>query len=1335
VSLAGSYSDPTGTVSPSGIAWDTNYNGTTFNPVMTGTLTPSVTFSNSGNYRVALRITDSTGASDISELNVIADFNYQGPTATAGPDQTASEGASVSFNGSYTDPDGTVSASNIAWDFDYNGVAFNPVVTGSLTPTHQFTSAVPYTVALRVTDSNGLSSISTLNLTVNNVAPTVNAGATQTVNAGDSVAFAGSFTDPGGASDTATYAWDFNYNGTTFNPGAASTLTPSHIFTTPGTYTVALSVTDSSGDSGRGTLTVTVNPVSSLVVNAGPDQTIQEGATASFSGSYTDASGTVNPGTADWDFNYNGSTFNPDATAHATLTPSHLFGQPATYLIGLRLTDSNSVTRTGTLYVTVANVAPTINAGADQTVNQGTTVTFSGTASDPGGPSDLSSIGWDFNYNGVSFNPDSSANGTLTPTHLFATPGDYRVALQVVDQSGAVSLSTLYVFVNDVAPTATVTNSGTTPEGSPVTFTVANLMDLTPNDTPSYWAEWTGGSQFVQIRSDQLTTNSNGSVSFTHVYDDNGTYPAVIRVMDGGGNYTDYAFSVAVTDVAPTATFGQSGGNANISATVPFIFFNPTSPSHEDMLAGFAYNFRVDGGAYSSNTSGTFFLPSSLPLGSHTVQGYLVNKDGGTSPVYAVTVTLQAPQVALINTGTGQVQLSWSGGGGPVVVSPNQLFLIPGTADGLTVTLLNSGANYQIFTSGSIAVVNAAAGVQNFTLVVDTTNPNHDNGFGGGEVAGQSLLRPPPPPLGPSVGDGHVGEIDLPANTTLSVYARGNLGNIFGLGGPPSQTTVQAVDLYFANLTGSVAGLDHVVNLVASGWLGLGQSQLVTVNDGIDNLSAYGIGAKVIADANYFAADPFSSVTVGDGGIPGILSMGNVSGVQSRGGINQFFAKYLSGSFSLLVPDGINQLAIAASSASALVDAGPGSVGLIDTTRDFRGDLTRAYLLDNVVFLQAPAEPSPADQFLTALRKLVTDNSPAGDINSQRIDKLIQQTGNKEITGDQAAALAVAKAYNDEVREVSSIIGISPLTINLDGLHWYENVLKNPLKNPKLTSLANFLGGQFTYYKERLKETDKTVIFKNGKPDLAFMHQGATGDCAFMAAVSSLVSINNGAESDKSSALVKDMITSIPGGKYKVTFAGFTETVSAPTETEIALYANAGANGLWLTILEKAYSKHRNDDVPFFLTKNVPQDKLQTGEVLRSSIIALTGHETTTYTKLDVDAFSKFVALYKGVAKDNKGLKAKQTANNIRDALVAAFNAGAVITLSVAKTQTIDGQKLQGGHAYAIVNIDMSNPNNPKFTVRNPWNNPNSGKYGADFVVDMDFLYEHFTMFTIENKN
>ena len=609
VSFSGSYDDPSGTVSSGDIAWDFNYDGSTFSAGSTGSLTPTNTYSTPGTYTVALSITDSNSVNDISYLTITVD-PFIGPTATAGSDQTIDEGDTASFSGSYSDSDGTVSSGGIAWDFDYDGI-FNADSTGSLTPTHQFLTAGTQDVALQITDSNGVTSLSVLTMTINAVNPTVTAGSDISATVGDTVSFSGSFTDPGGTSG-ASYAWDFNYDGSTFNPGAADTLTPVYTYTTAGTYTAALQVTDSQGNSGLDTLTVTVASSSSVVVvDAGADQSASATDTVDFSGSYTLPSSATTPLTIEWDFNYDGSTFTADSSATGSTTPSHEYDTPGTYLVAMRVTTANSMVGLGTSYVSIANPDVEATAGSDQTANIGDTVTFAGSATDSAGSGDITSVQWDFDYDGNTFTADSSASGSYTPTHVYTAPGSYLVALQVTDSEGDSSLDTLVVTVNDVAPTATVTNDGPGLTGSPVTFTVSSLTDNDSNSGVTYWAKWTASDDFQLIPHDDLTTGS-GSVSFSHIYDvpsGGSNYTATIRVMDADGGYTDYTQSVEVDDVAPSAT-GFVADNSVLAGGALIRFEGVTDPSYAATQAGLTYWYSVNGGSYTSSSSSPHRAPS-----------------------------------------------------------------------------------------------------------------------------------------------------------------------------------------------------------------------------------------------------------------------------------------------------------------------------------------------------------------------------------------------------------------------------------------------------------------------------------------------------------------------------------------------------------------------------------------------------------------------------------------------------------------------------------------------------------------------------------------------------
>ncbi|MCI0641905.1 MAG: PKD domain-containing protein [Gemmataceae bacterium] len=114
-----------------------------------------------------------------------------------------------------------------------------------------------FTIQVEVKDKENAQTSTSTSVQVNNVAPTGSSGGPYEGNAGQSIAFASTVSDPSPTDTSAgfTYLWDFGDGST------SDQVSPSHAFAAAGTYTVTLKITDKDGGSYYGSTTATITAV------------------------------------------------------------------------------------------------------------------------------------------------------------------------------------------------------------------------------------------------------------------------------------------------------------------------------------------------------------------------------------------------------------------------------------------------------------------------------------------------------------------------------------------------------------------------------------------------------------------------------------------------------------------------------------------------------------------------------------------------------------------------------------------------------------------------------------------------------------------------------------------------------------------------------------------------------------------------------------------------------------------------------------------------------------------------------------------------------------------
>src|SRR6266566_3142724 len=187
------------------------------------------------------------------------------------------------------------------------------------------------------------------------------------------------------------------------------------------------------------------------VINQLSNQTINEGATYSASGSFTDTDSTSWTGTVD--YGDGGGAHSLTLNSDKTFSLSHVYQDNGTYTVTVRVTDNQGATGTGTATVTVNNVTPTVGTitAPSSPVLVNTAITASANFTDPG-VLDTHTASWNWGDGNTTTGTvtESNGSGSVSDSHTYTATGVYTITLTVTDKDGGVGTSTFqYVSVYD----------------------------------------------------------------------------------------------------------------------------------------------------------------------------------------------------------------------------------------------------------------------------------------------------------------------------------------------------------------------------------------------------------------------------------------------------------------------------------------------------------------------------------------------------------------------------------------------------------------------------------------------------------------------------------------------------------------------------------------------------------------------------------------------------------------------------------------------------------------------------------------------------------------------
>ncbi len=298
----------------------------------------SYSYDRPGDYVAVLKVTDDDGNSSIARATVHV-HDYAGPQSRLSCNATdVASGTTV-----YCHADDSVSPTRIVkheWDMNDDG-SYGGGGTGA---SYKFSTPGNYTVHLRVTDSKGRQSYSTLDIRVEDRAPLASITLPAKVVAGEPATIDGSHSsDPDGM--LAAWQWDLDGDGTFERSGSAVTAT----FATPGAHTIALRVIDDWGVASVASAQVRVlapPAAAGVVTTASPAVNAN---TYFLPTGSSDPDGTITR--YQWDFNNDGAT--DKTTYSAGSSPYWKWTVAGSYQVKLTVTDNDGVKASVLIPVTV----------------------------------------------------------------------------------------------------------------------------------------------------------------------------------------------------------------------------------------------------------------------------------------------------------------------------------------------------------------------------------------------------------------------------------------------------------------------------------------------------------------------------------------------------------------------------------------------------------------------------------------------------------------------------------------------------------------------------------------------------------------------------------------------------------------------------------------------------------------------------------------------------------------------------------------------------------------------------------------------------------------------
>ncbi len=614
------------------------------------------------------QLTEDFASGPDSVYVVITDSN--GVSATSGTiSQTVNSDPTVSISSSQNPTDVgksitlTASASGGTGSYSYQWYESGSAISGATSSTYttsDYSSSGTYDYYVSVTDGAGYAvNSNTIDETVNSD-PTVSASSNvSSADVNYPIEFSSS---PSGGTSPYTYSWTIG------GTQVSTSQDFSYSFSSAGSYTVEVTVTDAIGETYSASVTVTINNNPSVSVSSSQNPT-DAGNAVTFTASESGGTGTIS-----YAWTVNGASEGSGSTL------DYSFSSAGSYTIEVTVTDSDGHVASSTLTETVY-VDPSVSVSSSQNpTDVGNSVTF--TASGSGGSGSYT-YQWYVNSAAVS----GATSSTYTTS--FSSSGTDSIYVIIKDSVGNSATSSTLTETVNVDPSVSISSSqNPTDVGNSVTFTASGS-----GGTGSYSYQWYVNSASVSGATSSTYTTSFGSSGSDSVY---------VVITDGIGNTAQSSTLTETVNADPSVSISSSQNPTDVGNSVTFT----ASPSGG--TGSYTYQWYVNSAAQSStaneldtsfSSAGTYYINVTVKdsLGDSSSYSFIetVNPDPSVAISSSPAPTDVGVPVAFTSSasgGTSPYNYTWEINS--VVVSYNSAFSYTFDSQGVySVLLILADAN------------------------------------------------------------------------------------------------------------------------------------------------------------------------------------------------------------------------------------------------------------------------------------------------------------------------------------------------------------------------------------------------------------------------------------------------------------------------------------------------------------------------------------------------------------------------------------------------------------------------------------------------------------------